>query len=536
MLACASKVEATRKQANASFICIYIFEKPMSATPRNQPCPCGSGMKYKHCCANRSTPYNKAGPVARSPFNPAATLQLAMQHHQAGRLHEAEMLYEQLIRIEPNHPDILHLLGLVNHQLGKNEAACAFISKATKLKPDAPHYLNNLGEVYRALNRLAEAQACYERVVVLHPAHAEAHRNLGLVFLAMGQTDRAITHLRESISRFPHYPGIYWALGLALSTLGQFDEAINYFDKVLAQNPDDSAALCAKGVALKNKGDVDKALQHYRQAICLRPTIPELHHNLALIYQSLGKLPEAEACFERALELRPDNEMARHLLFALRNITPDRAPPSYIRDTFDSYAENFDTHLVDHLQYRTPEMLAQLIQKTPTPAHRMLNILDLGCGTGLFGEQVKHIKQRLVGIDLSSKMIAKAQERHIYDELIVGDLLDYMATATAGQFQLIVATDVFNYVGNLLPVFQQAANLLEPGSWFAFSLEAAANDTSDFTLDKTGRYQHSRTYVPRLCEEHGFEKLDFAQSTLRMDGSKPVTGYLYLLKKSGPAN
>lgn len=478
----------------------------MTASSRNQPCPCGSGKKYKHCCANRTSPPTSViNQSEQEILNPRAALQLAMQHHQAGRLREAEMLYQQVLQIQPDHPDTLHLLGVVNHQLGNNDLAYTLISKAVKQMPDTVHFINNLGEVCRAQNKLDEAQACYEKVLVIQPAHAEAHRNLGLVYLA---------------------------LGLALSSQGQTDEAIARYDMALTLSPNDPALLCAKGVALKLKGDLDKTIQHYQHALTLQPAVPEFHHNLALTYQSLGKLAEAETCFEKTLELQPSNEMAKHLLAALKNITTDRAPASYVRDTFDSYAEKFDTHLVNHLKYRTPEMLAALIQNKLNPEHQALNVLDLGCGTGLFGEHVKHIKKQLIGIDLSSKMIAKAKNRGIYDELIVGDLLDYMSTATASQFNLIVATDVFNYVGNLLTVFQQASKLLCEGSWFAFSLEAAGDDASNFVLDKTGRYKHGRMYVPHLCEQFGFEESGFAQSTLRMDGNTPVVGYLYLLKKS----
>jgi predicted TPR repeat methyltransferase len=475
---------------------------------------------------------NTPSPTARSVFDPLAALQLAIQHHQAGRLPEAEMLYQQVLQVDPNHPDTLHLLGVVNHQLGNNDLAYTLIGKAVKQIPTAAHFINNLGEVCRALNKMDEAQACYEKALAQQPDHAEAHRNLGLVYLAKGYPERAISHLSDGIDRFPDYLGNYWALGLALFNQGENDKAIFHYDKVLAQSPDDPSSLCGKGVALKAKGELNKAIQHYLHAITLQPLIPELHHNLALIYQGLGKLPEAETCFERTLVLQPNNEMAKHLLAGLQNVTPDRAPASYVRDTFDSYADNFDIHLVDHLQYRTPEILAKLICNKLNPEHQTLNVLDLGCGTGLFGEQIKPFKNQLVGIDLSSKMIAKARERKIYDALIVGDLLDYMSTVAVGQFQLIVATDVFIYVGNLLSVFQQASRLLDTDNWFAFSLEAAPDNTNDFVLDKTGRYQHGRTYIHRLCEQYGFKESDFTQATLRKDGNKLVGGYLYLLSKT----
>jgi len=128
-------------------------------------------------------------------------------------------------------------------------------------------------------------------------------------------------------------------------------------------------------------------------------------------------------------------------------------------------------------------------------------------------------------------MIGKAKERGIYDQLVVGDLLEFLAATEAGQFDLIAAADVFNYVGNLVTVFEHAARILEPCSWFIFSIEAAQEKAGDFILDKTGRYQHNRNYIERLSGQFGFVEFGFTQTCLRKEEGKPVMGYLYLLKK-----
>jgi len=499
----------------------------MATLSRNQPCPCGSGKKYKLCCADRRPLQTGTSRIRQQPQE---LLQEAIKHHQAGRLKQAKTLYLQVLQAAPDHPDTLHLLGLIHHQLGQNDEALPLIKRAVQQMPAAAHFVNNLGETYRALNRFDEAKACYEKALTLQPGNAEAHRNLGLVYLATGHPERAITHLHQGTERFPEYLGNYWALGLALSSQGRAKEALVQYDKILSRCPDDAPTLCAKGIALKADGDLEKTIQHYLHAISLQPAVAELHHNLALIYHGQGKVVEAQACFEKALELQPSNETARHLLAAIQNRTPERAPAAYVRDTFDGYADNFDTHLVDRLQYRTPKMLADLLQTKLDCEATSLNILDLGCGTGLFGEEIRHLKDRMTGVDLSTKMLDKARTRNIYDELIADDLLNYLASSTE-HFDLIVATDVFNYVGNLQPVFEHASRLLRKGKWFAFSLEAAPEGVTDFALDKTGRYQHSRRYVLPLCERHGFEELSFSQSTIRMDGNKAVTGYLYHLRR-----
>lgn len=458
-------------------------------------------------------------------------MQLAIQFHQAGRLRKAESIYQQVLQVQPNHADALHLLGLANHQLGKHELASTLIKKAISLKPLAAQFHNNLGEVCRALNRLDEAQDCYEKALALQSQFPEAHRNLGLVYLAKGSPDQAISYLRDARERFPDHLGIHFALGVAHQQQHQFDEAIASYDRGLEINLYDPALLCAKGIALKGKGRLEEAIQHYQKSIALQPNVAELHSNLALIYQQQGSLPEAIACLQRVTALQPDNESAHHMLAALQNTTPDRAPAAYVREAFDGYADGFDQHLVSKLEYEIPGIMADLLRKTRVTESQAFNILDLGCGTGLFGVQVTDFKEQLHGIDLSPRMIDKARERGIYDQLIVGDLLEFLAATESGQFDLIAAADVFNYVGNLLSVFEHAARILESGGWFVFSIEAAQEKAGDFILDKTGRYQHSKSYIERLREQFGFIETSFTETCLRKEEGRPVAGYLYLLKK-----
>lgn len=459
-------------------------------------------------------------------------IQLAIQHHQAGHLRKAEAIYQQVLKIQPQHPDALHLLGLANHQMGTHDQAHTLISKAISINPKAASFHNNLGEVYRALNRLDEAYACYKKALSLQPDFPEAERNIGLTFLAKMQPDQAVSHLRSAVKRYPDYLGIYWALGQAFMSQKKADAAIAVYNQGLAKNSLDPTLLCSKGVALQAARKLDDAIQHYHQAINLQPTVHEFHLNLALIYQEQGNAPDAIVCLKRVIELKPNAEIAKHMLAALQNITPDRAPASYVRKIFDDYADGFDKHLVEKLEYHTPTLIAEIVRHRLGAEHHALDILDLGCGTGLFGEQVKDIKKQLVGIDLAPKMINKARERGIYDQLIVGDLLEYLASTKADQFDLIAATDVFNYVGNLLPVFEQVSRIITSDGWFTFSIEAAPDSASDFVLDKSGRYQHHKNYLERLGTQFGFVPTHFSEAILRQEYGKPVSGYIYLFQKA----
>ncbi len=107
-------------------------------------------------------------------------LAIAVRHHQAGRLHAAHHIYEQILAVAPDQPDALHLLGVVAFQTGKHEMAIRYIGRAVQLQGNAAIYHNNLGEAYRAAGRIPEAVACYRRAVELQPDYAEAHNNLGV--------------------------------------------------------------------------------------------------------------------------------------------------------------------------------------------------------------------------------------------------------------------------------------------------------------------------------------------------------------------
>lgn len=457
----------------------------------------------------------------------------AIQLHQAGRVRKAEAIYQQIVQKMPSHADAQHLLGVIYHQAGKQELAYTHISHAISLNSEAALFYNNLGEVCRALNLLEEAQACYAKALALQPELVEAHRNIGLTLLAQNKPDQAESYLRQVIQRHPNYLGGYWALLTALKDQNKQKDILSICDAGLEHNPLNLSLLHAKGHTLRTAGQLEQSVEHYRQAIKHQPQAPELYRYLAIVLMQMGDTDATIACLQNEIRLCPDAS-AQHLLASLQNITTDRAPAAYVSELFNTYADNFDQHLVGKLEYRTHALVAQTLRDALGSDAHGLNILDLGCGTGLFGEEIKDIKKSLTGIDLASKMIDRSRKRGIYDEVIVGDLLDYLAEVQPGQFDLVVATDVFVYMGDLLPVFRKTSRILQSGHRFAFSLEAVTDDVKEFVLRSSGRYQHNQTYINRLCAEFNFEVERFSGATIRKENNKPIAGYIYLLKKTGP--
>lgn len=470
---------------------------------------------------------------SRAPV-PAA-MQVAVQLHHAGRLRKAEAIYRQVLEIEPNNVDALHLLGLVARQFGKYETAIDLIGRAVKINPKAAMFQNNLGETYLSLGRLVEAETLCRQALDLQPDFPEANYNLAKVLRAQGRFDESIFCFEEVLRRRPDFVDAYVGLGETMYRHGRVDAALTLYQSALSRHPDNPTLLSSMGIVLRALGRVDDAIEAYEKAIAARPDIPELYNNLAIAYKAQGKLSEAAACYRKVVELRPNDESARHLLAAVQQATTDHAPRGYVQETFDNYAEKFDQHLTGKLEYQVPRLLGEAVKSFPSwNDGRKLDVVDMGCGTGLMGVELRDISRHLVGIDLSPKMIDKARERAIYDELVVGDLLDYLAKLESNSFDLATSADVFVYIGNLAPIFEHCQRFLRPHGLLAFSVEALSDESRDFELTVTGRYRQSRAYIGKLSQRFGFSEVRFAPICVRKEEGQSVNGYLYLLYRSAP--
>jgi predicted TPR repeat methyltransferase len=461
-----------------------------------------------------------------------AAIQAAAQLHHAGRLRKAEVIYKQVLQAEPDNVDALHLMGLVACQFGNHETAVGLIGRAIKLNPKVAMFHNNLGQTYLTMGKPEEAITHCKEALALQPDFPEAYYNLAMALRAQGRLDEAIVCFEHAVRLKSDFIGAWVGLAETLHKQGKGDEALAACQNVLSRHPDDAALLSSMGILLRALGRVDDAIAHYKKAIALRPDIPELHNNLAIAYKAQGNLAEAAACYRRVLELRPNDESARHLLNAMQQSMSDYAPQGYVQETFDNYAEKFDQHLTEKLEYRVPQLLGEAVKGVPERSNGgKFDILDLGCGTGLMGVELRDISRRLVGIDLSPKMIAKARERSIYDQLVVGDLFEQLAKLEPDGFDLLTSADVFVYIGNLTPIFEQCYRILRPQGLLAFSVEALPDEEKDFHLATTGRYQQSRAYIGKLSQRFGFSEMYFAPIQSRKEEGKPVSGYLYLLLK-----
>jgi len=231
---------------------------------------------------------------------------LAVQHHQAGRLAEAEPIYRQILQQFPNHPDTLHLLGMLGHQVGRNDAALELVAKAVALDPNRAEFHGTLASVFAALNRIDDAIAEYQKAITLKPDLAAAHNNLGNLFTDQGKLEEATACFRRALEVQPGFPDALYNLGNLHKSAGRLDDAIAHYQQALNQRPQWPAALNNLGVALREQGRFDSSSDCFSRAIQIAPQYAEALNNLADLYCQTRNFQQAALACQRINSFQPN--------------------------------------------------------------------------------------------------------------------------------------------------------------------------------------------------------------------------------------
>ncbi len=314
---------------------------------RNDPCPCGSGKKYKKCCQQKSEVYPPASdyPTKEATPTPAEYDQLIALFnagHHAELENRARLLLERYpdsgfawkllsatlqmqgkgslyalqkaSELLPDDAEVHNNLGLIFQELGQLNEAEASYRRALQAKPDytAAHY--NLGNTLTGLGRLNEAEASYRRVLQIKPDDADAHYNLGNALRELGRLNEAEASYRRALQIKPDFANVYNNLGNTLQALDRPDEAETSYRRALQIKPDFVEAYSNLGNTLKNMGRLDEAEASYRRALQIKPDSAKMHSNLGLIFQDMGRLDEAEASYQRAIRIKPDDAVTHYNL------------------------------------------------------------------------------------------------------------------------------------------------------------------------------------------------------------------------------
>ncbi|MEO8653322.1 MAG: tetratricopeptide repeat protein [Ramlibacter sp.] len=349
----------------------------------------------------------------------------------------------------------------------------------------------------------------------------------GLDHYQGGRFAQAERDFAASLALVPGRASTLTNLGAARLKLGRFAEAVSLFDEAIAQEPDNVDAHGQRAAALAELGQLVPALDSVDRALQLDLARGAAWTLRGSLLRSLGRGEEAVAAFRQALAHGADSDLIGFYLASLTGREPPRqAPRQYVQTLFDSYAEGFQEHLIEVLKYRAPEVLVDGLRRN---GRHFAAALDLGCGTGMCGLLLRALVDRLDGIDLSRNMVEQATATGAYDEVMQADLVDYLH-GTDRRYDLLIAADVFIYVGALETVFEGVARILRPGGLFCFTVEAAT-DENDLVLQPSLRYAHSDGYIRKLAEPYGFVIQATQEHPIRDDQGTPIPGLFAWLAK-----
>ena len=389
--------------------------------------------------------------------------------------------------------------GVVNFEARQLKEALADFEAARALAPQRASVLGNLGITQFHLGLWPEAVLSLQQALAVEADYLEARAFLGLSHEACGHWAEAAMQLEQALPQIDIGPAAWLALGRSLGMLGRLHEALPALDRALAAKSDMAEAWSVRGNVLRD----------------------------------LERLDEAAECFARAIQHGADPELHAYYLAAARGEHLPAPPRHFVENLFDEYSVDFDEHLVEWLDYRGHERLLQPLLEN---GRRYREVLDLGCGTGLCGEFLAPHADAIDGIDLSSAMLAKARSRGVYRSLAHGDIAEQL-TRLQTSYDLVIAADVFIYVGALEAVFAGVRRILQPGACFAFTLERCAPEETKETKEAdqgyrllpTLRYAHSEAYVRRLADEYGFRARALHTAPLRTDQNDTLDAlYVYL--------
>ncbi|MCJ8142783.1 methyltransferase domain-containing protein [Ancylobacter sp. A5.8] len=249
--------------------------------------------------------------------------------------------------------------------------------------------------------------------------------------------------------------------------------------------------------------------------------------------EAAGDAAGAADAFARALEHDPQDRLGAGLRLA--RLTGGTAPdmsPAYVRTLFDQYADRFDEALA-RLGYRGPELIEAALEAACAALAQPFAFacgLDLGCGTGLVGARLVARIGFMSGVDLSPNMVMRARRRGCYDELVAGDMVDFLRARPSGEADLIFAGDAFCYLGDLGPILAEAHRVLEPGGLLAFTVET--HDGEGILLRETMRYAHTADYVRAGLAGAGLERVSLRAESTRNEKEKPVPGLVVIARRT----
>lgn len=361
--------------------------------------------------------------------------------------------------------------------------------------------------------------------ITLHSAGVQAFR--------AGHLKMATDLISQAIAAKGDMPDIHYNLAIVLKAQGKLKEAAASYQRAILLKPDYADAHNNLGNVWKTLGKRDKARACFERALRYKPGNADTHYSLGILCSDFGDRDEAALHFHRCLDQDPDDSRGVRMLLARLGLAdlPDRTPQAQLLNLYDVRSRFWD----QESSYFGHALVAEGLQDHTTRTN--LDILDIGCGTGLVGAHIRHLAGKLDGVDVSGAMLEKARDKKIYDRLDQADLTSLMS-ARADSYDAIVGAATVIHFGSLHAVFQAAAACLRDNGLFVFTLFPSEESDADFSvasndrLAQSGCYTHSVHYVERLAAKNGFLTQALKNIVHEHDqNDNPIPGILVVLRR-----
>jgi predicted TPR repeat methyltransferase len=364
------------------------------------------------------------------------------------------------------------------------------------------------------------------------PPNPLALHAMGLDAFRAGQLEMAADLIGQALAINDQVPAFHYNLAIVQKARGKLKDAAACYQHAIMLKPDYTDAHNNLGNVWKSLSKPDKARASFERALLLKPGNVDTLYNLGVLYSEAGDVEQAARHFQHCLEQDPEDSRGARILLAQLGLAdaPEHAPHAQMQSIYGARARIWDrdSSYFGHL------LVAQALQDHAD--RTALDILDIGCGTGLAGALVRPSARILDGVDLSPAMLEKARQKGIYDRLEQADIVSFLA-AHKDSYDAILGAAILIHFGDLRPVFQAAAQALRDKGLFIFTL--FFNDDADFAVAASGRlaqsgcYSHSLRYVERLAPECGFSVLKLEQAVHEHDpDGNPVPGFVTVLRRA----
>lgn len=358
--------------------------------------------------------------------------------------------------------------------------------------------------------------------IALHSAGVEAFR--------AGDFERATDLISQAIAANGDMPDLYYNLAIVLRAQGKLLDAAASYQRAILLKPDYADAHNNLGNVWKALGERETARACFERALHCKPDNADTHYNLGILCSDLGDREEAARYFQRCLDEDPRDSRGVALLLARLGLAsaPERTPQAQLLRVYGVRSRFWDRES----SYFAHALVAEALEKHSS--RTALDVLDIGCGTGLVGARIRHLAGRLDGVDISPAMLEKARDKKIYNRLDQADLVPFMCAHT-DSYDAILGAATLIHLGSLQTAFQAAAHCLRTGGLFVFTL--LSNDEADYAvaandkLAQSGCYTHSLHYVERLAANCGFVVQSLEHIVHERDqDDNPIPGILAVLQ------